>query len=559
MDINHELLDELRRGRRPLQGHVIDEFVTGNLSRRSFVQRAALIGLAMPTIGGILSACSPSDSPGTGNAQGRTGATIKVGIPAPTAAPNPLLLNDSGLQLLGQVGQALVYFDDDNVAQPWLATSWSANDDGSVWTFKIRQGVSFSDGTPMTVDDVVYTYRSHADPKNSGNALSVFASTLDPDGVVKVDDETVAFNLKASSGSFPASVSQYNYNAIVVPKDTDFTQWSRDFIGTGPFKMQTFDQQRGATFERNPHFWGDTPAPAALEYGFYDGEQSMTAALQARDLDCISQFTLSNSPQLLGGGFTVVRVSGSAHRACSLRNDSTQFADKRVRQAVALTLDREAIRTALFKEYAELGNDSPFAPSYPMTDSGVPQRDQDLVKAKDLLAQAGVPRGFSVPLYTQDLQELPQLAQVIKDSAAKIGVDITLNVDTVAGYYGDAQFGKSNWLDGEMSLVDYGGRPVPDVFLQAPLQTTDSDTKQGSWNAAHFSNATYDSLSKQFVAAVDLSAQRKLATRIQTLLLDETPVIVPYFFDLLAASQTNVFDIHPHPSKVLYLDRTTKS
>lgn len=312
MGINYELLDELRSRRGPLPEHVIDEFVAGGLSRRSFVQRAALIGLAMPAIGGILSACSSSDSPGTGGAKGKTGATIKVGIAAPTAAPNPLLLNDSGLQLLGQVGEALVYFDDDNVAQPWLATSWSANDDGSVWTFKIRQGVKFNDGTPMTADDVVYTYRSHANPKNSGNALSVFASTLDPDGVVKVDDETVVFNLKASSGSFPASVSQYNYNAIVVPKDTDFTQWSRDFIGTGPFKMKTFSQTQGAAFERNPHFWGDTPAPAALEYQFYDGEQSMAAALQARDLDCISQFTLSNSPQLLGGAFTVVRVNGSA-------------------------------------------------------------------------------------------------------------------------------------------------------------------------------------------------------------------------------------------------------
>lgn len=194
-----------------------------------------------------------------------------------------------------------------------------------------------------------------------------------------------------------------------------------------------------------------------------------------------------------------------------------------------------------------------------MTDASVPQREQDLARAKDLLAQAGVPRGFSVPLYTQDIQELPQLAQIIKDSAAKIGVDITLNIETVAGYYGDAEFGKSHWLDGEMSVVDYGGRPVPDVFLQAPLQTTDADTKQGSWNAAHFSNATYDTLSKQYVAAVDLSEQRKLATQIQTLLLDETPVIVPYFFDLLAASQTNVFDIHPHPSKILYLDKVTKS
>jgi peptide/nickel transport system substrate-binding protein len=560
MDFDHERLDRFRRGHGPLTEHVIDEFVEGRLSRRGFVQRAALFGLALPTVGGILSACGTPDSPSGQGGTGRSGATIKAGCIAPTGDPNPLLVIDiGGIQLLNQVGEGLVFFDDDNVPRPWLATSWTANRDGTVWTFKIRQGVKFNDGTPMTVDDVVYTYRSHADPKNSGTALSLFAGLLDPDGVVKVDDETIAFNLKAPYGAFPAVVSQYNYSTIVVPKGTDFTKWSGDFIGTGPFKMKTFNQTSGATFDRNPHYWGESAAPNAVEIAFYQDEQPMVAALQAKTLDCIGQFTVSNSPQLLGDRFTVVSVRGSAHRALSLRNDLPQFANKYVRQAIALTLDRDAIISGLFKGHATAGNDSPFAPSFPMTDTTVPQRKQDLTRAKELLAQGGMARGFAITLYTQQLQELPQLAQIIKDSAAKIGVDITLDIQTIAGYYGDAEFGKSNWLDGAMSLVDYGARPVPNLFLQAPLQSTDPKTGQGSWNAAHFSNATYDSLSRQYVAAVDIAEQRRLATRIQTLLLDETPVVYPYFYDYLAASQKNVFGIQPQAGQQLYLNKVTKS
>lgn len=412
MDIDHGRLDKLRRDQGPLPEHVIDEYTSGRLSRRSFMQRAALVGLALPAVNGVLAACGSSGTPSGDAGKGRAGATIKAGCIAPTADPNPLRVIDiGGIQLLNQVGEALVFFDDDNVAQPWLAESWKANADGTVWTFKLRQGVSFNNGTPMTADDVVYTYRSHSDPKNSGNALSLFAGFLAPDGVVKTDERTVTFNLKAPYGSFPAAVSQYNYNAIVVPRGTDFSAWSRSFTGTGPFKLKTFSQNRGATFERNPHYWGETPAPAVVEIGFYEDEQPMVAALQARALDCVGQFTVSNSPQLPGGSYNVVRVKGSAHRALSLRNDSPQFANKYLRQAIAYTLDREAIISALFKEYAQLGNDSPFAPSFPVTDTKLPQRKQDLSKAKELLARGGMPRGFSVPLYTERLQEMPQLAQ----------------------------------------------------------------------------------------------------------------------------------------------------
>ena len=111
-----------------------------------------------------------------------------------------------------------------------------------------------------------------------------------------------------------------------------------------------------------------------------------------------------------------------------------------------------------------------------------------------------------------------------------------------------------------MSLVDYGGRPVPNLVpaerrCRPPIRRP----KQGSWNAAHFSNATYDGSRKQFVAAVDLSEQRRLATRIQTLLLEETPVIFPYFYDLLAASQQNVFGIKPTAGQQMYLNKVTKS
>ena len=460
MEIDHSRLDVLRTGRGPVAEHVIDEFAAGRLSRREFIRRGTMVGLSVPLLGGILAACgtSTTSSPGSA-AKGAAGATIKVGIGVPTAAINPITIADQGgLEMIGQVGEWLVFSDQHNNYHPWLATSWSPNADASVWTFKIRQGVKFNDGTPMTVDDVVYSFKTQSDPKGSSNALSVFGGTLAPDGVVKVDDNTIAFHLQQPDGNFH-----------------------------------------------------------------------------------------------------VIALRSSSHREMSLRNDIHPLNNKYVRQAIAYTLDRPGTVDALFKGYAVVGNDSPFAPSFRATDTSVSQRAKNLTLAKELLAKGGVPRGFSVPLLTEDAEEIPHLAQIVKQAAAQIGVTINLTIESQTKYYGQAVFGKSDWLDGEMSIVDYGARAVPNLFLQAPLQSINAKTGQGSWNAARFNNPTYDNLSKQFIAAVDLSTQRRLAGQIERLLLDETPIIYPYFYDYLSATQKTVAGTYPTAIGQLFLWNATKT
>ncbi len=571
--MDHDRLDGLRRARGPIPEHVIDEFVAGRISRREFLRRGTLVGLSLPVLGGILAACGSSSSTGPGSSStgssgapasssgvGKSGATIRAGTVIPSSSPDPLLVNDTGgIDLLNQVGEMLVFYDNQGLAHPWLATSWSSNADATVWTFKIRQNVKFSDGRPMTVDDVVYSLKTQSDPKNNGNDLSLLGGVLDPAGVVKVDSQTVACHLSQPYGVFPFAVSSANYNLIIVPAGTDYTTWPKTFIGTGKFMKESFNPTVGANFVRNPHYWGAPAKPAKVEMTFYSDEGPETSALEGGSIDCVNQFTVAVSPQLLQGSYNVVSIKSSAHRELSMRNDIAPFTSKYVRQAIALTLDRPAIVQALFKGQSQLGNDSPFAPSFPQTDHSVPQRQQDLKLARQLLARGGAPRGFKTPLYTERLQEMPEFAQIVKQSAAQIGVDISLDITTTNQYYGQAVFGKSPWLDGEMSLVDYGSRPVPDLFLEAPLQSINAKTGAGAWNAAHFNDPTYDKLSSEFIAAADLSTQRRLAGQIQRLLLDETPIIYAYFYDYLAASQKNVHGIYPQAGGQFFLYNVTKS
>jgi len=563
MGINHRRLDALRTGRGPVAEHVIDEFAAGRLSRRELLRRGTMIGLSLPLLGGILEACGSAGTAGSGSGpavKGKAGATIKAGIGTPAAAINPITIADQGgLEMIGQVGEWLAFCDQHNNYHPWLATSWSPNADASVWTFKIRPGVRFNDGRPMTVDDVVYSFKSQSDPKSSANALSVFGGTLTPDGVVKVDDTTVAFHLQQPDGNFIDAVSPNNYNMIIVPNGTDFGQYQKSFIGTGKFKMVSYTPNVGATFARNPHYWGTPALPAKTEFIFYAEDPAIAAALEAGTVDCLNQFAVTTSPQLLTGGFNVIALKASSHRELSMRNDIHPFTSKYVRQAIACTLDRPAIVAALFKGYAEVGNDSPFAPAFRATDASVPQRTRNLKLARELLAKGGVPRGFSTALLTENSEEIPHFAEIVKQAASQIGVDIALTVETSTKYYGQAVFGKSDWLDGDMSLVDYGARAVPNLFLEAPLQSINAKTGQGSWNAARFSNAAYNRLSKQFTVAVDLSTQRRIAGQIERLLLDETPIIYPYFYDYLTATQKNITGVYPTAIGELFLWNAAKA
>ena len=568
MNVDNGRLDHLRAGQGVVENHVIDEFVAGRLSRRDFLRRGAVVGISVPVLGAVLSACGGSSSPApaastSGSAPaGAAGATIKAGIVVPTGQINPLTVADQGgLDMLAQTGEYLCLSDQHLMLQPVLAESWSANTAADVWTFKIRQGVKFHNGAALTADDVVYTYKLQTDPKKASNALSAFGGALAPSGVKKVDDFTVEFHLEAANGNFPYLTSSDNYNMIIIPNNYDPASWQGSFVGTGPFVMKSYTPKVGASFTRNEQYWGTKALPAATEFTFYDSQTPTILALTGGSIDVVGQFSVSGGEQLLAAGapYNIIRLKSSAHRELSMRCDKAPFTDPRVRQAVALTLDRPAIVQALFKGFADLGNDSPFAPVFPSTNTSIAQRKQDIAKAKSLLSAAGHSNGFSTQLVTEQLLEIPQYAQIVAQEAKAIGVDIKLKVESSAAYYGKATFGNSDWLDATMSMVDYGHRSVPNVFLTAPLVTTDAKTGTGPWNAAHFNNTQYDSLVKQYVAAVDLSTQRTIAGKIETLLLDQTPIIFGYFYNYLSASAKNVTGVYPTAIGHLFLNKATKS
>jgi peptide/nickel transport system substrate-binding protein len=546
MDDTTRRVDEFRRTSSEIENHLIDELSAGKISRREFVRRGTVLGLSLPALSFIAAACGGDDDDAaatgatdTTGGSPQAGGTLRTAMLPPVGTLDPLtVVDEGGLAVLGQSGEYLAWSDDELMLQPRIAESWEPNEDGSVWTFAIRQGVTFHDGQPLSAEDVVATMEYHLG--NESNALSALTGVLSAGNTRLVDESTVEFTLDAPNGNFPYLLSSDNYNLIILPK-TFTGDWEADFIGTGPWVLETYTPEVGATYAKNANYWDTTRMPLAdtSEVKFYEDEQARVLALQGGEVDIVSNFSVAGGGALLEDpSFTVIEIRASQHRKIHMRTDMEPFQDKRVRQAMALAIDRQAMVDGLFEGKADLGNDSPFAPVYPSTDPSVPQRAPDLEQARQLLQAAGKGDGFTVTLESWQGFEIPDLAVLVQNALAEIGVTVELQITDDGAYYGDFTYGGSRWLDSPFGITDWGHRGVPNVLLSAALGS------EGPWNAPHFKNPQFDALLADYVAAFDLDSQRAVAKQIQELLLDETPAIYPYFYYHLAATK-NVDGVEP--------------
>ena len=349
--------------------------------------------------------------------------------------------------------------------------------------------------------------------------------------MTKVDDYTVQFKLDAPTASFPYLTSSSTYQAIILPKNYAGPFESKPQT-TGAFNLVSYTPGVGAKYDRNPNWWGGTAPLDGVDVTL--GEQTaLNNALIGGQLDLLNGIVYFDSRALFSNpNIQIFSARGATHREIPMRVDqpSSPLKDPRVRRAIALTLNRPQIVKTLFNGKADLGNDSPFAPVYPST-AVVPQRHQDIRLAKELIAAAGLSKGFKTKLVTYQTAELPSLAQIVKQGAKSIGGNIDVKILTGTQYYSGTPT-TTPWLNEPMTITDWGHRGVPNVLLNAALTSKAIPSKKaGTWNAAHFKNKKYDALVKAFGATPALADQKKIAKAIELLLLAETPVIFPYFYN----------------------------
>lgn len=554
-------IDEYRRAiAGPLENDLVDELAEGGISRQEFVRRATVLGLSLGVVGSALAAYDAPLAFGA-PAAARAGGRLRVAIiPPPTKEIEPHTFADQGGLETGSIaGEFLTRATQSLTLAPELAVSWKPNAKATVWTFKLRPNVKFQSGQSFGADDVVATYNRLVDPNSGSQALSVFKGVLSPGGIKKVDNLTVEFQLDAPTASFPYLTSSTTYQAIILPADYKLGTFTKTPQTTGAFRLTSYTPGVGAKYDRNPDWWGGSAPLDGVDATYYSDDPAVVAALLGGQTELIGQIQFATGRALFNNSkVRIFSTRGSTHRQVPMRVDlKNPLEDARVRQAIALTLDRPAIVKTLFNNLADVGNDSPFAPVYPSTDKRVPQRKKDLRKAKRLLAAAGYPRGFSITLTTEKVGEIPQLAQIIQRSVKAIGINLKLNILTATAYFdgdqtgGPGGLGNTPWLNTPMNITDWGHRSVPNALLTSAIRSG------GVWNAAHYRSKKTDRAIASYLGAIAISDQRKYAGQIQRQLLADTPVIFPYFYNYLAAGSPKVKGYKADALGGIYLSRTS--
>jgi len=552
-----EEIENYRSTAGELENELIDEYKDGSMSRRELFQRGSVLGLSLPLLGLLAGGAQAAVAKPRAIAR-RTATTLRFGGVIPDGSLEPPLLQSLGA--IGPThiaGEQLVFADKNSVLRPRLATSWKPSKGSKSWTFKIRQGVKFHDGTPLTADDVVATF-DRLLTKDS-QALSSFKGVLSAGGVHKVDANTVRFDLDSANGFFPYLTGQMTYQALILPKNyqlpSDLTkpgEYTSKMNGTGPFSLKENRGAAGLTFVANPNYWGGKPAIDTVEYSILE-DQARVTALQSGQIDLAHQISYQGAQQLQGHA-NVLPLQTANHRYLNMNVHVKPFSDVRVRQAIALALDRPQIASGLWGKYAQVGDDNPMWPGYAFTDKTVAQRKQDLAKARALLKAAGA-TNLNLTLTCYRSFEMPDYAQRVAQALKKIGINCQVKVYTSAQYFDGVSFGAAGklapWLGTNFGIVDYGHRPVPLTYLNAALRSG------GVWNAARYNSKKFDTMINNFQSAASLKDQKKFARQIEQQLLKDTPVIYSYFYNFIAAASPKVHGYVPDGIAVVNLRGVT--
>ncbi len=485
------------------------------LQRRRWAVRLVASSLLL-TIGILAaSACGTDADDGADGAGTFVVATEAFTIRDPAFASGraDILLNQQMYDWLVEIGSQ-------NDLLPGLATEWSSPD-GKVWTFSLRPDVTFSNGEPFTAADVVYTFDRLRDPALGSPGKDIYANV---NGVRAVDELTVEFTLTEPDPEFPSDVA--DYHAAILSRGV--AEPAEEWVGTGAFKIVSYSAEDRTVLDKNPYYWRKDASGDSLPY--LDELQLIVSPDLAGQVQALRggqvQFVAGLTAELVASvkGDENLRVltgpASAFHYVIHMRSDEGRpTADERVRRALRLGTDHQALIDQVRPGLAVTGNGTPVGPAYGdyyLDDPPV----YDPEEARRLLAEAGYGDGLSITLYAQQALEVPAIATVWQQQMQAIGVPVNIQTVPPDVYYSE---GDANWLTVDFGITEWGARTTPDAYFNAAYVTG------AAYNESHWSDAEFDALVARINTEMDRDTRADLYKQAQQILRERGPVIVPFF------------------------------
>ncbi|MEV0248065.1 ABC transporter substrate-binding protein [Nocardia sp. NPDC050712] len=427
-----------------------------------------------------LAACGNGGSESSGGTPQR-GGTLRIGAIGKSAKterdPHATLSNDSDFLITSLVYDPLTVPGNDPNVAPRLASKWESDADQRNWTFTIAEKATFHDGAPVTAEDVVWSLRRLREI--AGETKVPVASVED----IKVaGPNAVVLTCPSPNSQLPMLLRLMTF---VVPEGTtDFTK----AIGSGPFKLESY-ANGNARLVRNDNWHAGPPLLDAVEVTLFESPEAMSNAVIAGQIDVASSVGAIAGRTAEGRGLQVIRRPNDVAVAIAMRTGDGPFADPRVREALRLAVDREAMVAQVLSGYGTVANDI-LGTADPTIDKTITQRKRDITRAKQLLADAKFDTGKTYPLVTkQEAAGEVESAKVFAGQAKDIGVNLEVVVQEANAFYDDT------WLKAPLYTVNWGTNDSVMFFASKVL------TSRTKWNETGFKDAAFDQAYTDALAA----------------------------------------------------------
>jgi peptide/nickel transport system substrate-binding protein len=542
----------------------LDGVLTGKVTRREMMKRAAMLGLSASAVSTLsLAAIAVPGTASIVSAQDATpepvaGGTLRMGMQADPTAFDPQVTSATAIwRVVEHVYDTMARIKPDLTVEPSLAESWEISEDGTVYTFHLRQGVTFHDGTPFTADDVAFTYARLLAPQTaststasllsikgaqalaSGGATPTAADDTGIDaalaalGIKVVDPATVEITLEAPDASFLTSISDaatviYS-KAFVLANNNDVTQVTN---GTGPFKIDEYIPNTSVKLSRNENYWEQgLPYFDALEMTIAAEDTARTGLIIQGAADFIQYTPLRDVDTLQGNAdLKMTGESNTNIRFLGFNLTRDPFTKLEVRQAIAKVVDRTPmIESCVFGHGTAV--ETIFPPDF-WAALDVQPAAPDIEGAKQLMATAGYADGFKTTITSwSEYSFLSNAAIVLQEQLKQIGIEaemVLLDAGTmISTVYGNKDFDLA--VTGTSGYVDPHGVMVENFLSGA------------SGNFVSYSNPQVDDLIAKGQSETDTEARAEIYRQIQQTLLQDQPWVNFFVANQYETMKKNVF------------------
>jgi peptide/nickel transport system substrate-binding protein len=428
---------------------------------------------------------------------------------------------------INMVFDRLIGVDKDFTPIPELATEWSSNADLTEWTLKLREGVKFHDGSDFDSADAVYSIGRMIDPEFDSPVRAVLGII---EAAEAVDPSTLVLKLTGPEADLPLLLA--DYRALMTPEGSADTVGDNP-IGTGPFKMEKLDPEGTSRFVANPDYFFGAPKLSAIEIPAIADNTAATQALAGGQVDLLLSIDAKSEAQFSDASkFTVQQIPSGDWNAIDFRVDQKPFDDPRVRKALRIAVDRQALTDLVLGEGAGVPTcDTPVWSADPFRWDGA--CEQDIEGAKQLLADAGYPDGIDVEIFTSDVEDnMVELVQVYQEQVKAAGIRVKLSMADASGYWDDV------WMKEPAFVDSWGQRPAVQVLNEVYRSTA-------TWNPTGQQDPDLDALLDEARSIADPAARATKYQEIQKYLFENTAIFIPYHKTLVRAMSANVKGMDP--------------